>query len=64
LLVRIEKEKVAKKEEDTALMRATIQAKTLAEVAKIDAEKAATVSKINSGKEIAEKEAEKKEKRY
>jgi len=41
-------------------MRATIQAKTQAEVAKIDAEKASTVSIINSGKEIAEKEAEKK----
>lgn len=61
-LVRVEQEKVAKKEEDTQLMRATMQAKKEAEVAKINAEKAAMVSKINAEREMIEKEAEKKKK--
>jgi len=60
LLVRVEQEKVAKKEEDTSFMRASVQAKKEAEVARINAEKVANVSKINAEREMIEKEAEKK----
>jgi len=60
LLVRQQQEKVAKKEEDIALMRATVQAQKEAEVARINAEQASSVSKINAMREINEKEAEKK----
>jgi regulator of protease activity HflC (stomatin/prohibitin superfamily) len=57
-LIQMEQEKVAKKEEDIQRMRETVQAQKEAEVAKINAEKLATISLINSEKEIHEKEAE------
>lgn len=59
-LIQMEQEKVAKKEEEIQRMRETVQAQKEAEVAKINAEKLATISTINLQKEIHEKEAEKK----
>jgi len=60
LLIQVEQEKTARKEEEIQRMRETIKAQKEAEVARIDAEKIATIARINSDKEILQKEAEQK----
>jgi len=60
LLIQIEQEKSARKEEEIQRMRETIKAQKEAEVAKIEAEKHATIARINSEKEILQKDAERK----
>jgi len=60
LLVQLEKEKVAKAEENINMMRATMQAQRESDVAVIQANKEANVSLINAQKEIKQKEAHKR----
>eukprot|EP01126_Amoeba_proteus_P053237 TRINITY_DN647_c0_g2_i11.p1 TRINITY_DN647_c0_g2~~TRINITY_DN647_c0_g2_i11.p1 ORF type:complete len:329 (-),score=53.04 TRINITY_DN647_c0_g2_i11:122-1108(-) len=60
LLVASQKEKVAKAEENTALVRAKMQARRAAEVAIIEAQQASNVSLINAEKEIKQKQAERR----
>jgi len=59
LLVQNEKEKVARAEETTALMRSTIQAQKESDVAIIQAKQEATVALINTEKEVKRKESQK-----
>jgi len=59
-LVELEREKVARKEEEISRMRANIQALSAADLARISAEQAANVSKINVEMQIAQKSAEQK----
>jgi len=58
LLVAVENEKVTKKEEETTRLRVTMQAQREAEVAKINAEMEASVSRIAMDKEIMLKDGE------
>lgn len=60
LKVSAEEMKVVRNYEETEQMRATIQANREAEVARINAEKQATVSKITVERELLEKEGQRK----
>eukprot|EP01126_Amoeba_proteus_P032326 TRINITY_DN3154_c0_g1_i18.p1 TRINITY_DN3154_c0_g1~~TRINITY_DN3154_c0_g1_i18.p1 ORF type:complete len:134 (-),score=26.65 TRINITY_DN3154_c0_g1_i18:108-509(-) len=59
-MVAIQKEKVVRAEENIALVRATMQAQKVAEVAVIEAQQAANVSLINAERQIQQKDAEKR----
>jgi len=58
LLVEREKELVARKEEEIVKMRATMQAMKEADIARINAEKEANISRLTTHRQIMEKEAE------
>jgi len=60
LLVQLEKEKVAKAEENTILLRARMTAQKDSDVAVIQANKEASVSIINAEKEMKQKEVQKR----